>query len=156
MSSPTATAPPVSATGDPLLHVFPGLVIDHSQDRVSYQANIIACSVITWVAAAVFVAARFYTRRLLLQVWSWEDWIIVLSLMLSTMCSASVITRQYSPAGWEIAWLKDSQKQFWVWARIFGPFRLKTRSPWPWWVALDAECAQERKVTDGCILGRMV
>jgi len=99
MSSATATAPPVSATEDPLSQFFPGLVIDHTQDHVTYQANIIACSVITWIAAAVFVAARFYTRRLLLQVWSWEDWVIVLSLVLSAMCSASIIIRQFSPPG---------------------------------------------------------
>ena len=93
--SSTATAAPVksSAAEDPLSNYFPGLVIDHSQDHVSYQANIIACSVITWAAAAAFVAARFYTRRLLLHVWSWEDWVIVLSLMLSTMCSTSIIIR---------------------------------------------------------------
>ncbi|KAK0634102.1 hypothetical protein B0T14DRAFT_561619 [Immersiella caudata] len=93
MSSTTGTAPapPVeSGTDDPLSKYFPGLVIDHSQDHASYQANLIACSVITWAAAAVFVATRYYTRQLLLRVWSWEDWIIVLSLLLSTLCSASI------------------------------------------------------------------
>lgn len=103
MSSTTAAVPPVSATEDPLSQFFPGLVIDRSQDHMSYQANIIACSVITWAAAAVFVAARFYTRRLLLQVWSWEDWLIVLSLMLSAMCSATLVIRQFFPPDWEIA-----------------------------------------------------
>lgn len=93
----TAPAPPVkSGTEDPLSQYFPGLVIDHSQDHVSYQANIIACSITTWVAAAAFVAARFYTRRMLLRVWSWEDWVIVLSLVLSTLCSASIIIRRFS------------------------------------------------------------
>jgi hypothetical protein len=88
----TAPAPPVQSGADePLSKYFPGLVIDHSQDHVSYQANIIACTVVTWTAAAVFVAARFYTRRVLLRVWSWEDWIIVLSLLLSTLFSASYI-----------------------------------------------------------------
>ena len=131
MSSATAPAAG-SPTEDPLSQYFPGLVIDHSQDHVSYQANIIACSVITWAAAAVFVAARFYTRSLLLRVWSWEDWIIVVSLVLSAVCSASIIIRQLSPPPSAIAWLTLSQKQSWVWGRIFGRFRLKTRNRSPW------------------------
>ncbi|KAK1756612.1 hypothetical protein QBC47DRAFT_380256 [Echria macrotheca] len=93
-SSTTATAfatASATATQDPLSQYFPGLVIDHSQDQLSYQASIIACSVVTWAVAAFFVAARFYTRRLLLHVWSWEDWVIVVSLVLSSMCSASII-----------------------------------------------------------------
>jgi hypothetical protein len=115
MSSTTAIAPAAgSPTDDPLSRYFPGLVIDHSQDHVSYQANIIACSVITWAAAAVFVAARFYTRCLLLNVWSWEDWIIMASLVLSAICSASIVIRQLHPPHSAIAWLKVSQKQFWA------------------------------------------
>jgi hypothetical protein len=104
MSSTTAdaTAPPVtspSPTEDPLQRYFPGLVIDHSQDHESYQANIIACSVITTALAAGFVAARFYTRRVLLHVWSWEDWLIVLSLLLSTFCSTTIIIREFPLSG---------------------------------------------------------
>jgi hypothetical protein len=102
MSSTTGTAPapPVkSGTDDPLSKYFPGLVIDHSQDHESYQANIIACSVITTALAAGFVAARFYTRRVLLHVWSWEDWLIVLSLLLSTFCSTTIIIREFPLSG---------------------------------------------------------
>jgi len=99
MSSTTAAS--ASATESPQPKSIPGLVIDHSLDHESFQANIIACSVITWFAAAVFVVARFFTRRVLLRVWSWEDRLIVLSLVLSAGCSASIIIRELSSPDWE-------------------------------------------------------
>jgi hypothetical protein len=93
MASTTATASAVSLTSTPPADLFPGLTVDHDRDNDSYQASLIVCSVVTWVAALVFVAARFYTRRLLLRVWSCEDWIILFSLILSALCSVTVIIR---------------------------------------------------------------
>jgi hypothetical protein len=45
----------------------------------SYQADVIACCVICCVIGTVFVALRFYTRRVLLNVLGWEDWFILLA-----------------------------------------------------------------------------
>jgi hypothetical protein len=45
----------------------------------SYQADIIACCVISTVIGTIFVALRFYTRRILLNVLGWEDWFILLA-----------------------------------------------------------------------------
>jgi hypothetical protein len=79
--------------------------IDHSQDNVSYQANVVACAVLTWVGAAVFVGARFYTRRVLLHVLGWEDWAILLSLVFAAICSAGMIERKDCRVSWSLAML---------------------------------------------------
>lgn len=112
-----------NATAEPPPAPFPGLVVDHSQDNASYQANIIACSVLTWAGALLFVGARFYTRRLLLRVWSWEDWAIVASLLVSALCSVTIIIRWSRSPCRQAAWLTASQKRAWAWGRISGPSR---------------------------------
>lgn len=43
----------------------------------SYQVDIIVCAVVTAVIGSVFVALRFYTRRVIVYVLGWEDWLIM-------------------------------------------------------------------------------
>ncbi|KAL2261436.1 hypothetical protein VTK26DRAFT_4180 [Humicola hyalothermophila] len=65
------------------------LVSDPNQ---SYQVNIIACAVITWVIGATFVALRFYTRGCLLRnVLGAEDWLILVALVFSGATCAGMI-----------------------------------------------------------------
>lgn len=45
----------------------------------SYQPDVIACCVISTVVGTVFVALRFYTRRVLINVLGVEDWFILLA-----------------------------------------------------------------------------
>jgi len=59
----------------------------------SKQVDIIVCAVITWLAAAVFVAARFYTRWFLVRVLSWEDWAILIALVFAALNNAGMIER---------------------------------------------------------------
>ena len=59
----------------------------------SYQTNIIVCAVITWLIAVAFVAMRFYTRRVLLRVLRWEDWMIVVALVFAAANNAGMIER---------------------------------------------------------------
>ena len=62
----------------------------------SYQANIIACAVVTWILGATFVALRFYTRgRLLQNVLGAEDWFILVALAFSGATCAGMVERQF-------------------------------------------------------------
>lgn len=66
-----------------------------SNPSETLQANIIACSVVTWVIAAVFVGLRFYARgRLLGNVIATEDWLILVALVFSGATSAGMIERE--------------------------------------------------------------
>ena len=73
MAEANATSPPLppSAGRGPL--GVPGGV-----DR-SYQVDIIVCAAITAVIGCVFVALRFYTRRVIVYVLGWEDWLILIA-----------------------------------------------------------------------------
>jgi hypothetical protein len=84
---PTATDPPPPP-------VFPpGLISNPSQ---TFQADIIACAVITWVISAIFVALRFYARGCLLgNVIGVEDWLMVVALVFSGATSAGFIERSF-------------------------------------------------------------
>ena len=62
-----------------------------SNPAENYQANIIACAVLTWAIAALFVALRLYTRRCLVHILGWEDRVIVVSLLFSALSSAGTI-----------------------------------------------------------------
>ncbi|OIW30360.1 hypothetical protein CONLIGDRAFT_366305 [Coniochaeta ligniaria NRRL 30616] len=57
----------------------------------NYQANIIVCAVLTCIIAALFVGLRFYTRRFLVRILGWEDWVILVSLFFSLLNSAGAI-----------------------------------------------------------------
>lgn len=71
---------------------FMKLVSDPSK---SYQANIIACAIITWAIGAIFVALRFYTRGCLLHnVLGAEDWLILVALIFSGATCAGMIERK--------------------------------------------------------------
>lgn len=63
------------------------------------QPNIIACAVVTWVIAAVFVALRFYTRGLIIRVLGWTDWCIFLALVCSAGVTASSIEQVHAGIG---------------------------------------------------------
>lgn len=43
--------------------------------------NIIACAVITWIIAAIFVGLRFYTRGTIIRSLGPSDWCILVSLV---------------------------------------------------------------------------
>jgi len=60
------------------------------QDR-SYQVDIIICAVITAVIGTVFVALRFYTRRVIINVLAWEDWLILAAQVFTVaMCGGFI------------------------------------------------------------------
>ncbi len=46
----------------------------------SYQTAVIVCAAVTAFIGTVFVALRVYTRWWMLNLWGWEDWMIVLAL----------------------------------------------------------------------------
>lgn len=76
-------------SADPSPVFPPGLV---SNPGETYQPEIIACAVVTWVIAAVFVALRFYTRGYLLHnAIGVEDWLIVVALVFSAATCAAMI-----------------------------------------------------------------
>ncbi|KAM7219250.1 hypothetical protein V8F06_005419 [Rhypophila decipiens] len=60
------------------------------QDR-SYQVDIMVCAVITAVIGTVFVALRFYTRRVIINVLGWEDWFMLAAQVFSiAMCAGFI------------------------------------------------------------------
>lgn len=69
-TAPLPPPPPAAGTG-------PGPVgVPGGTDR-SYRVDIIVCAVVTAVIGSVFVALRFYTRRVIVYVLGWEDWLIL-------------------------------------------------------------------------------
>ncbi|KAF3771338.1 hypothetical protein M406DRAFT_31482, partial [Cryphonectria parasitica EP155] len=77
----------------------------------SWQKNIMACAVATWVIAAVFVGLRFYLRGHILHVLGWEDWVILLALVFSAAHSAGYITDAYFGLGRHAASLSAAELQ---------------------------------------------
>lgn len=67
--------------------------------NVSYQGNVVACAVATWIIAAVFVGLRFYLRGRLMNVLGREDWTILMSLVFSGGVSASYIIESFYGLG---------------------------------------------------------
>ncbi|POS77163.1 hypothetical protein DHEL01_v204455 [Diaporthe helianthi] len=65
----------------------------------SLVPNIIACAVVTWAIAAVFVALRFYTRTCILSVIGWSDWLILTSWIFSCGVTASAIEQSQRGIG---------------------------------------------------------
>jgi hypothetical protein len=62
--------PPAPGTG-------PGPIgVPGGTDR-SYQVDIVVCAIITALIGTCFVALRFYTRRIIINVLGWEDWLIL-------------------------------------------------------------------------------
>ncbi|KAK0666441.1 hypothetical protein QBC41DRAFT_230510 [Cercophora samala] len=62
----------------------------------SYQTNIIACAVVTWIIGATFVGLRFYTRGILLHnILGAEDWLILLALVFAAATCAGLIEPAY-------------------------------------------------------------
>jgi len=47
----------------------------------SYKANIIAASVVCYVLAVLFVAARVYTRKVMMRVYGWDDTFLIISVV---------------------------------------------------------------------------
>ncbi len=45
----------------------------------SYQVDIIICAVATAIIGVIFVALRFYARRIIIHVLDWEDWLILVA-----------------------------------------------------------------------------
>lgn len=73
-----------STNGDPLAPLA-GLA-NPSESR---QGEVISSAVVCFALAALFVAARFYTRTKIIHVIGWEDWTILASLVFSlgnTIC----------------------------------------------------------------------
>lgn len=74
-----ADAAPPPFPPPPTLGTGPGpLGVPGGTDR-SYSNDIITCAVVTAVIGTVFVALRFYARRVLVSVLNWEDWLILAS-----------------------------------------------------------------------------
>jgi hypothetical protein len=72
--TPGAGTPPPPSPG-----TGPGpLGVPGGMDR-SYQVDIMVCAVLTAVIGTVFVALRFYTRRIIVHVLGWEDWLILVA-----------------------------------------------------------------------------
>ncbi|KAJ0116987.1 hypothetical protein J7T55_003402 [Diaporthe amygdali] len=63
-------------------------VIDLSE---SYQGNIIACAVLTWLISALVVGSRMYLRGHLMKLLGAEDWVILASLFFSLAQSIGFI-----------------------------------------------------------------
>ncbi|KUI52694.1 hypothetical protein VP1G_00015 [Cytospora mali] len=63
-----------------------------SNPRGSHQGSIIACAVITWLIAAIFVGMRLYLRGRVMKVMGLEDWVILASLIFSGCNSGGFIT----------------------------------------------------------------
>ena len=86
----------------------------------SWKANIIAASVICYVIAVLFVAARVYTRKVLMRVYSWDDTCLIISVVRAelswlTYCEADVVVRLFlacAPLGRytvpRLAWVRTS------------------------------------------------
>ncbi|KAH8908344.1 hypothetical protein BR93DRAFT_944032 [Coniochaeta sp. PMI_546] len=79
----------MEATPPPPAPLPPPNLISNPHDN--YQANIIVCAALTWIVAASFVGLRFYTRRWLVRILGWEDWVILASLFFSALNSAGTI-----------------------------------------------------------------
>ncbi|KAK3360631.1 hypothetical protein B0T25DRAFT_496594 [Lasiosphaeria hispida] len=81
---PALPPPPLPGTGPGPLGV-PGGV-----DR-SYSVDFIVCAVATGSIGVFVVALRFYTRRVIINVLNWEDWLIVAAQIFSlAMCAAFI------------------------------------------------------------------
>ncbi|GAB1309962.1 hypothetical protein MFIFM68171_00172 [Madurella fahalii] len=55
--------------------------------------------------ALVFVALRFYTARTILRMVRWDDWLILIALLLSIGYSASIIVLTQYGLGWHMSYL---------------------------------------------------
>lgn len=77
----------------------------------SYQGNVVACAIVTWAIAAVFVSLRFWLRGHMMSVLGREDWTILLSLIFSGGVSASFITEAYFGLGRHIELLTSTEVQ---------------------------------------------
>jgi hypothetical protein len=87
LSTTTSSGPVVVVTLPP-----PYGVVDSSTLPQEYlQAGVIVCAVVTFVSAAAFVAARFYTRWYIRRVLAWEDWTILAALVFSAATTAGMI-----------------------------------------------------------------
>lgn len=84
---------------------------DHTNLSASYQGNVVACAVATWVIAAIFVSLRFYLRGHLIKVLGREDWMILLALVFSAGISASFILEAHYGLGRHVAVLTDADIQ---------------------------------------------
>ncbi|KAK3356514.1 hypothetical protein B0T25DRAFT_497110 [Lasiosphaeria hispida] len=83
-AAPVLPPPPPPRTGPGPLGVLGG------SDR-SYQVDIIVCAVVTAIIGCVFVALRFYTRRVIIYVLGWEDWLILAAQIFSiAMCAGFI------------------------------------------------------------------
>jgi len=61
----------------PQLGIGPGPIgVPWGVDR-GYSVDIIVSAVVTGLIGTAFVAARLYTRRVIISVLNWEDWLIV-------------------------------------------------------------------------------
>ncbi|KAK1752698.1 hypothetical protein QBC47DRAFT_349501 [Echria macrotheca] len=65
----------------------------------SRRANLIACAVICWVIAAVFVAIRFYTRGVIIRVINWSDWYILGAVIFSAGNAVALVDQALHGSG---------------------------------------------------------
>ncbi|KAK3356363.1 hypothetical protein B0T25DRAFT_536591 [Lasiosphaeria hispida] len=81
-TNPANHPPPGTGPGPPGV---PG-----GTDR-SYSVDIIICAAVTAAISFVFVAMRFYTRLFIVRVLHWEDWLILIAQVFSTvMCGGFI------------------------------------------------------------------
>ena len=60
----------------------PGPVMDPALlPHDSYKVNIIVCSVLCYAIAIAFVAARIYTRKVIMRQYGWDDTCLIISLV---------------------------------------------------------------------------
>lgn len=102
---------------------YPPLPDPSTLPHDSLVPNVIACAVVTWAIAAVFVALRFYTRTRILSVLGWSDWLILISWICSCGVTASAIEQSQRGIGrhvYDYDWLANLTPFQKVSSHLFG------------------------------------
>ncbi|KAK0655024.1 hypothetical protein B0T16DRAFT_3230 [Cercophora newfieldiana] len=90
MPSPLPTSPLPPPGFPPIRTGFAPIGVPWGTDR-DYSRDIMISAVVTAFVGTVFVIGRFYTRRVIISVLNWEDWLIVAAQVFSIgMCAAFV------------------------------------------------------------------
>jgi len=69
-----------------------------SNPSETLQGHLYACTITTWAFAATAVAVRFYTRVKIVGNTGWDDWMIVLALVCSSVYATFQMLRESSQA----------------------------------------------------------
>ncbi|KAL2271411.1 hypothetical protein VTJ83DRAFT_782 [Remersonia thermophila] len=89
---------PYSNNGTEFNATYPYSLIPEHPSR-QLQADIAACSVITFLIASIFVGLRFYTRGYVSHVLGWSDWLILPALLCSAGVTGSSLEQMVHGAG---------------------------------------------------------